>query len=132
MKFNSSQKGFTLIELLVVIAIIGILAAIAMTSLTNARKKAKDASFKSTVSSLVPAAITCCDDGQNLVAQTTTDTATALCTNGPTYPRGVTTTITTNCSNGSFTLAATPGGSNTGGNCTAASCTENGCTFTGC
>jgi len=60
---KTNSKGFTLIELLVVIAIIGILSTIAMTSLNGARKKAADASFKSSVSSLQAIGVLCCDSG---------------------------------------------------------------------
>jgi type IV pilus assembly protein PilA len=66
---RTEEGGFTLIELLVVIAIIGILSTIAMTSLNGARKKAQDASFQGSASSVKAAAINCCDtSGASLVA----------------------------------------------------------------
>jgi prepilin-type N-terminal cleavage/methylation domain-containing protein len=61
---KKNKNGFTLIELIVVIVIIGILVGIILVSLQYSKKKARFVSFKSTVSSVNTAAITCAGESQ--------------------------------------------------------------------
>jgi len=131
-----NTKGFTLIELLVVIAIIGILSTIAMTSLNGARKKAADASFKSSVSSVQSALILCCDETPvpTLADVTPTDLAVgtlgteAICGGSALYPKGLGTITAGTCSAGEFTIAVGVT-SNFAGTINHADCTSTGCTF---
>jgi prepilin-type N-terminal cleavage/methylation domain-containing protein len=48
----ASKRGFTLIELLVVISIIGLLASIVLAFLSDARTRARENTFKESISSL--------------------------------------------------------------------------------
>jgi len=132
-------KGFTLIELLIVIAIIGILASIVIVSMSGVRSKANTAGFKSTVSSLQPALLTCCD-ASTIVAYNAngiTDICTAaLQAYWPTPAQmklsaapGV--AITSNCSNGAFTVNVTPAaGSGLNSSCEGAATTINATSVT--
>jgi len=73
------KKGFTLIELLVVIAIIGILATVVIASLSSSRTKSKVAAAQSTMSSILPLAVTCMDDGSQLEPMTANTGGGVLC-----------------------------------------------------
>ncbi len=66
----ASRRGFTLIELLVVVAIIAILAGIVLVSLGSARTRSEKASLQSTVSSIMPVASMCVNDGGTIQAVT--------------------------------------------------------------
>jgi prepilin-type N-terminal cleavage/methylation domain-containing protein len=137
---KTNSKGFTLIELLVVIAIIGILSTIAMTSLNGARKKAADASFRSSVSSVQAVGVLCCD---TTGATINTTANAAVCSDAsvagnypPTTAIGTITVAdmdtvtagTQSCLGGAFSISiAKP--TNFAGNLASGTCTETSCTF---
>jgi len=130
MKMNS--KGFTLIELLVVIAIIGILSTIAMTSLNSARKKANDAAFQSSASSVVSSMVICCSDSSSTidVADLTGDVCSS--DSAGDWPDGAfsaaaLTTATSDCDDGLFSITLTNANSNS--NIDTAICAEGGCKY---
>lgn len=89
MEIFKKEKAMTLIELLVVIAIIFILAAIAYTQLWGARKSAKEAQVKATMSGLPPAAeVYYLQNDYNyegVCGEDNFDEASSVCSNNP-YP----------------------------------------------
>ena len=129
-----NNKGFTLVELLVVIAIIGILSTVAVVNLNSARDKAKLASVQGSLSSIIPAAIICQDDGLNLTytGATVCDDSSApvagqvICVGSsglwPTLPSGYTYSATCSSTFGSNTYDYTASGD---GNTIA--CDQDGC-----
>lgn len=67
MKKNKNKKAYTLIEILIIVAIIALLASVVLISLISAKDKAKDADFKSVISSINSSLMMCCfNEGQIL------------------------------------------------------------------
>ncbi len=95
----------------------------------------RDAHFKATASSMVPAAIICCDSAKNSSIQTVLGADACNPAIGAIWPDASqvgTITVGTNCqADGSFSITITPGDRNSG-TCTNAICTQEGCIFTDC
>jgi prepilin-type N-terminal cleavage/methylation domain-containing protein len=82
MKQKINKRGFTLIELLVVVAIIAILAGIVLVSLNSARERSKKASLQSTLSSVMPVASMCVNDGLDVHAPANSSGGGQVCYEG--------------------------------------------------
>jgi prepilin-type N-terminal cleavage/methylation domain-containing protein len=128
-----AKKGFSLIELLVIVTIIGLLASIILVPITSQMKRAKDANFKTMVSSIEPQLRICCDTEGGLI-QDASGGDICVPSLKALYPDTIVLaeiTIIQNCSDGNFEVIFKPGVKNTG-NCQQALCTQSGCVYTGC
>ena len=129
-----NKQGFTLIELLIVIAIIGILATAILLVMRNVRFKARNASFRSSVSSIKTVWTVCCEAGGNIQTKGATEGNGIYVCDDPSIIDGVypgddnigTVTVGVPCDvNGHFEATATPGIKNTG-SCVSATYDESG------
>ncbi len=117
-----NKQGFTLIELLIVIAIIGILATSIILVMRNVRFKAKDASFKSSVSSVKTVWTVCCDGEGGIQEKTDSEGDGIYVCDDPSVIDGVypgddnigSVTVDTQCDDGQYEVTITPGIKNTG------------------
>ena len=127
------KQGFTLIELLITIAIIGILAVTVMQVMKNVRFKAKDASFRSSVSSIKTVWTVCCDDEGGIQAKTDGEGEGIYVCDDPSIIDGVypgddnigSVTVGTQCNDGHYEITITPGIKNTG-SCVSTTYNESG------
>ena len=127
------EKGFTIIELLIVIAIIGILAVTVMQVMKNVRFKAKNASFRSSVSSIKTVWTVCCDGGGDIYTKGATEGSDIyICDNqsiiDAVYPRDDNigdVAVGTQCNGGHYEVTITPGVKNAG-SCTSITYDETG------
>lgn len=135
-----NPQGFTLIEIMIVVGIIGILATVLLVGLIIAKNKAKDAEFKSIISSVNASIMMCCfNEGVIL-----TSAGGPVCSPpdaGSNYPDAtkiggivVNTPANHNCAgaNNTYEVIITPGTSNAG-KCESAKVNQKGVVgFTGC
>jgi prepilin-type N-terminal cleavage/methylation domain-containing protein len=127
------ERGFTMIELLIVIAIIGILAVTVMQVMKNDRFKAKNASFRSSVSSIKTVWTACCDGGGDIYTKGALEGSDIyICDNqsiiDAVYPGDNNigdVVVDTQCNEGHYEVTITPGAKNTG-SCTSITYDETG------
>ena len=118
-----NKKAFTLIELLIVIAIIGILATTVLVVMRSVRSKAKDASFRTSVSSIKTVWTVCCDGDGGIQSKAADEGDGIYICDDPSiidsvYPGDENignVTVNTQCNDGHYEVNITPGTKNAGG-----------------
>ncbi len=128
-----NKQGFTLIELLIVIAIIGILAVTVIQVMKNVRFKAKNASFRSSVSSVKTVWTVCCDGDGRIQEKTDNEGDGIYVCDDSSVIDGVypgddnigSVTVDAQCNDGQYEVTITPGIKNTG-SCTSVTYNEAG------